>query len=38
MTSEDHPNYNITKISQKTEKNPRYLRRLAVTQIPMDDH
>ena len=28
----------IIKIGQNTEKSPGYLRRLAVTQIPMEDH
>ena len=34
-TSRDHPNYRIIKIGQNTEKSPRDLRRLAVTQIPL---
>ena len=37
-TSGDHPNYNITKISQNTEKIPGDLWRLAVTQIPVEAH
>ena len=31
----DHPNYNIIKIGQNTEKSPENLRRLAVTQTPV---
>ena len=34
----DHPDYNITEISQNTEKNPGDLRRLAVTQISVKNH
>ena len=34
--SRDHSNY-ITKISQNTEKSPRNLKRLAVTQTPVKD-
>ena len=37
-TNSDHPNYNITKIGQNTEKSPRDLRKLAVTQTPVKDH
>ena len=37
-TSGDHPNYNIIKIGQNTEKSPRELRRLAVTQTPLENH
>ena len=33
-TSRDHPNYQVIKIGQITDKNPGDLRRLAVTQIP----
>ena len=32
----DCPNYSIVEIGQNTEKNPGYLWRLAVTQIPME--
>ena len=32
MLRENHPNYSIIKISQNTEKSPRDLMRLAVTQ------
>ena len=34
-TSGDHPNNSIIKIGQNTEKSPRDLRRLAVTQSPV---
>ena len=37
-TSGDHPNYNIVKNGQNTEKNPRDLLRLAITQTPVKDH
>ena len=37
-TSKDHPNYNITKIDQNTEKSPGDLRRLAVTQPPVKNY
>ena len=37
-TSEDHPNYSIIKIEQNTKKSPEDLRRLAVTQTPVEDH
>ena len=37
-TSEDHPNYSIVEISQKTEKSPRDMRRLAVTQREVKSH
>ena len=33
----DYPNYCITEIGQNTEKSPRDLRRLAVTQTPVKD-
>ena len=36
-TSEDHPDYSIIKIDQKTKKSPGDLRRLAVTQIPVEN-
>ena len=34
-TSQDHPNYNIVKIGQKTKKSPGDLRKFAVTQTPV---
>ena len=37
-TSGDHPNYSIIENSQNTEKSPGNLRRLAVTQTPVEDH
>ena len=37
-TSGDHPNYNIIKMDQNTEKSPGDLGRLAVTQTPGKDH
>ena len=37
-TSGDHPNYYIIENGQNTEKSPRDLRRLAVTQTPVNDH
>ena len=37
-TSQDHPNYSIVEISQNIEKNPGDLRRLAVTQTPVENH
>ena len=37
-TSGDHPNYSIIEIGQNIEKNPEDLRRLAVTQTPVEDH
>ena len=37
-TSRDHPNYSIVRIGQNTEKNPGHLRRLAVTQTPVNDY
>ena len=36
--SGDHPNYCIIVIGQNTEKSPRDLRRLVVTQIPVRNH
>ena len=36
--SRDHPNYNINENDQNTEKSPRDLRRLAVTQTPLKNH
>ena len=37
-TSEDQPNYSIVEIGQNTEKSPGDLRRLAVTQAPVENH
>ena len=37
-TSRDYPNYYIIEIGQNTEKTPRDLRRLPVTQTPVKDH
>ena len=37
-TSGDHPNYYIIENGQNTEKSPRDLRRLAVTQTPVKDY
>ena len=34
----DHPNNSIIKIGQNTKKSPGDLRRLAVTQTPLEDH
>ena len=34
----DHPNYSIVEIGQNTEKSPGDLRRLAVTQTPVENH
>ena len=36
--SGDHPNYSIIENGQNTEKSPGDLRRLAVTQTPVQDH
>ena len=36
--SGDHPNYNINRIGQNTEKSPGDLRRLAITQTPVKGH
>ena len=36
-TSEDHPNYSIVDIGQNSKKSPLDLRRLAVTQTPMEN-
>ena len=33
-----HPNYSIVKISQNTKKSSGGLKRLAVTQTPVEDH
>ena len=37
-TNGDHPVYSIIKIGQDSEKRPGYLRRISVTQIPVEDH
>ena len=37
-TSRDHPNDSIIENGQNTEKSPRDLSRLAVTQTPVKDH
>ena len=37
-TSGDHPNNSIIKIGQCTEKSPSNLRRLAVTQTPVNNN
>ena len=37
-TSGDQPNYSIIKIGQNTAKSPRDLRRLALTQTPVENH
>ena len=37
-TSGDHPNYSSAEIDQNTEKSPGDLRRLAVTQTPVENH
>ena len=34
----DHPNYRIVEIGQNTKKSPGDLRRLAVTQTPVENH
>ena len=34
----NHPNYNINKITQNTEKSSGDLRRLAITQTPVKDY
>ena len=36
--SGDHPNYSIIEIGQNTKKSPGDLRRLAVTQTPVENH
>ena len=36
--SGDNPNYCISKMSQNAKKSPGDLRRLVVTQTPMEDH
>ena len=37
-TNGDHPNYSIVEIGQNTKKSPGDLRRLAVTQTPVENH
>ena len=37
-TSRDHPNYSIIEIGQNTEKSPGDLKRLVVTQTPVENH
>ena len=37
-SNEDHPNCNIIKIGQNTEKSPGDLKILAVTQTPVEDN
>ena len=37
-TSEDYPNYNIVEVGQDTKKSPRDLKRLVVTQTPVENH
>ena len=37
-TNRDHPNYIIIKMGQKTEKCHRDLRRLAITQTPVESY
>ena len=37
-TSGDHPKYRIVAINQNTKKNPGDLKRLAVTQSPVENH
>ena len=37
-SSGDHPNYSIIKVCENTAKGPGDLRRLAVTQIPVEDN
>ena len=37
-TSGNHHDYNLIKIGQNSEKRPKNLRRLAITQTPMKDH
>ena len=38
MTSGDYPNYSIIKFNQNTEKSPGDMKRLAVTQTPVEIH
>ena len=37
-TSGDHPNYSNVEIGQNHDKSPEDLRRLAVTQTPVENH
>ena len=37
-TGGDHPNDGIVEISDNTKKNPGELKRLAVTQVPVENH
>ena len=37
-TSRDHPNYGIVEVGKNTEKSPRDLRKIPVTQTPVRDH
>ena len=37
-TSEDYINYSIVEIGQNTEKSPGHMRRLAITQILVENH
>ena len=36
--SEDHPNYSNVEIGQNTKKSPGNLKKLAVTQTPVENH
>ena len=36
--SEDNPNYSIIKIGQNTKKNPGDMRKLAITQTPVENY
>ena len=38
VTSGDHADYSITEIGQNTDKSPGDLRRLSITQIPVENH
>ena len=38
IISGEHPNYSSVEIGQNTEKSPGDLRRLAVTQAPVENH
>ena len=37
-TNQDYPDYSIVKIGQNTQESPGDLKRLAVTQTPVNDH
>ena len=37
-TRREHPNYSNTEIGQNTKKSPGDLRRLTLTQIPVENH